>query len=296
MRWGMKKEIYFYSEGFKIAGDLYIPDNYSVGDKFPAIILCHGFAGFKELLLPAYAESFAKNGYITIVFDYRGFGASEGERGRLVPQEQIVDIRNTITYIETLPEVDTERIGLWGTSFGGANAILTAAIDNRVKCLVVQLTFGSGERVITGGQSDEEKTKLQTMLKKSWQRAVTKNKHLKLSVDQILTDQQSKDFFKIAKETFPEIAVKIPILTLQQTIEYIPENFIFAVKVPIFIVAAEKDNVNPLKESEYLFEKANHPKSFYCVKGATHYEVYEGKKFEVTVQKQIEWFNKYLVG
>ncbi len=292
----MKKEIYFYSEGFKIAGDLYIPDNYSEGDKLPAIILCHGFAGIKELLLPAYAESFAKNGFIAIVFDYRGFGDSEGERGRLVPQEQVVDIRNAITYLETVPEIDSEKIGLWGTSFGGANAIVTAAMDNRAKCLVVQLTFGNGERVITGGQSDEEKKKLQTMLTKAWQRAVTKNKPLKLSVDRILTDQQSKDFFKTAIEKFPKLGVKIPVLTLQQTIEYAPENFISAVRVPIFIVAAEKDAVNPLKESEYLFEKANHPKSFYCVEDATHYEVYEGEKFEITSQKQIEWFKKYLAG
>jgi hypothetical protein len=65
-------------------------------------------------------------------------------------------------------------------------------MDNRPKCLVVQLTFGSGERVITGGQSDEEKKKLRTTLTKAWQRAVTKNKPMSLSIDRILTDQQSK--------------------------------------------------------------------------------------------------------
>ncbi len=291
----MKKEIYFYSEGCKIAGDLYIPDRYPEGDKLPAIILCHGFAGIKELLLPAYAESFMKNGFIALVFDYRGFGDSEGERGRLIPQEQVVDIRNAITYSETVPEIDPERIGLWGTSYGGANAIVTAAIDNRVKCLAVQLTFGNGKRVITGSQSAEEKEKLQTMLTKAWQRAVTKNRPINLSADQLLTDQQSKDFFKTAIEKFPKLKVKIPILTLQQTIEYVPENFISAVTAPVLIVAAEKDAVNPYKESEYLFEKANNPKSFYCVNGASHYEVYEGEKFSLTSQKQIDWFKKYLV-
>ena len=89
--------------------------------------------------------------YISLVFDYRGFGDSEGKRGRLIPSEQVVDIRNAITFMEAQPEAEAERIGLWGTSFGGANAITTASIDDRVKCLTVQITFGSGERMVAGG-------------------------------------------------------------------------------------------------------------------------------------------------
>ena len=119
----MKKTIEFYSEGSLIKGDLHFPDTLEEGKTYPAIVLCHGFAGVKEMLLPNYAKSFAKEGYITLNFDYRGFGESEGERFNLNKTNQIIDIRNAITYLQTLDEVDTEKIALWGTSYGGANAI-----------------------------------------------------------------------------------------------------------------------------------------------------------------------------
>ena len=163
----MKREVVFYSEGAKIVADMYVPEQYAEGEKYPVIILCHGFSGIREILLPDYAETFAAAGYISLVFDYRGFGDSEGDRGRLIPSEQVVDIRNAITFMEAQPEAEAERIGLWGTSFGGANAITTASIDDRVKCLTVQITFGNGERMVAEGLSAEEKAKILSTLKKA---------------------------------------------------------------------------------------------------------------------------------
>ena len=52
--------------------------------KHPLILLCHGFCGIRNVLLPSFANAFTEAGFATITFDYRGFGESEGERGRLV--------------------------------------------------------------------------------------------------------------------------------------------------------------------------------------------------------------------
>ena len=110
----------------------------------------YGFAGVKEMLLPEYANSFCKNGYIVLTFDYRGFGESEGDPGRLDPGLQIEDIHNALDFIEKVDGVDASKIGLWGTSYGGANAVLVASQTDKINALCVQLTFGDGERVITG--------------------------------------------------------------------------------------------------------------------------------------------------
>ena len=56
--------------------------------KHPLIILCHGFCGIRNVLLPCFANAFTEAGFATITFDYRGFGESDGERGRLVPAMQ----------------------------------------------------------------------------------------------------------------------------------------------------------------------------------------------------------------
>ncbi|MCP4156593.1 MAG: alpha/beta fold hydrolase [bacterium] len=290
----MRNDVSFYSDGALVKGFLYIPDGMEEKERRPAIVLCHGFAGVKELLLPAYAEAFCNSGFVVLAFDYRGFGESEGVAGKLVPREQIVDIRCAVTYMQSLSQVDPERVGLWGTSFGGANAIVTASLDKRVKCLAVQLTFGNGERVITGPLGDTEKEKMLGMIAKMQTRAVTQNKVMMVPIHKVLTDEQSIEFYQRYKDDYPALNIKLPFLTVKETLEHKPENALPNVDVPIFIVAAENDKVNPKEESDFLYEKAAAPKELYVVENATHYELYEGEKFREVAHKQIEWFKRYL--
>ncbi|MCP5102391.1 MAG: alpha/beta fold hydrolase [bacterium] len=290
----MKEDVQFYSEGSLVKGILYTPGESGEDGKVPAIVLCHGFAGVKELLLPAYAEAFSRGGYMVLTFDYRGFGESEGEPGKLSPQAQVTDIRNALSFMQSLPRVDAERLGLWGTSFGGANAVVASALDKRVKCLAVQLTFEDGERVITGGLTQEEKDKLYATLTKIAVKAATRNQVMKLPINKILTDEQSIEFYNKYKDSFQALNIKIPFLTIRETIEHKPGRYLDSVHVPLLIVAAENDKVNPREESEILYKKANEPKSLHIVAGATHYQVYEGEKFREVASKQLEWFGKHL--
>jgi predicted alpha/beta hydrolase len=290
----MKRSVEFYSEGCRIAADLILPDTFTEGQRLPAVILCHGFSGIRTILLPPYAEELARNGFAALLFDYRGFGDSEGERGRLVPAEQRVDIRNAITFMQSLNEVDPERVGLWGTSFGGANAICTAVIDKRVKCLSVQITFGSGERMVGAGMTDEEKKKLRATLGKAWQRTVVKNKPMMLAMEQILTDDDSKAFYAKTVAEHPEFKTKLPLTTIRESLEYCPEDFIGQVHVPIMFIGATDDIVCPVAETHILYEKANDPKDKCIIEGARHYDVYEGEFFKQSCGKAVEWYKKYL--
>lgn len=290
----MKKKVQFYSEGKKIAGDLYFPNDMQDHEPCPAIILCHGFVGIKELLLPAYAERFAQHGLAALVFDYRGFGESEGERGRLIPQQQVTDIRNAITFVQTLKEINGEHIGLWGTSFGGANIIYVASMDRRIKALTVQLTFASGERMITGDFGEKELDKLESTLRKVRERAVTKNKILRLNPGQILTDEESQAFYSHILERYPKMQTRIPLSTLQHIMEHNPQDVIANVTCPILIIAAERDTVCPAQESQILFEHANEPKKLLMLEGCKHYDAYEGTHFEKGIKSTIEWFSRYL--
>ena len=116
-----QRVVHFYSEGSRLEGDIFLPDDLRSGEQRPGIVLCHGFTGLRELVLPDYAKVFAAAGYVALSFDYRGFGGSEGEKWRLLPLEQVDDIRNAITFLQAQDEVDAERIGIWGTSFGGGH-------------------------------------------------------------------------------------------------------------------------------------------------------------------------------
>lgn len=289
----MQKNVEFYSENNLLKGVLYYPP-LETNRLYPAIILCHGFAGVKELLLPAFAKKFSDNGFIVLTFDYSGFGESEGEKGKIAPYIQITDIRNAISFLQNETGVDHDRIGLWGTSYGGANAITVTALDHRVKCLIAQLTFGDGERTICGNLNIEEKEKLFESINKAWIRKVTKNKELYLPLDKVLSDEQSIVFYNQNVDQYPALKTKIPFLTLKETMSHKPELFLTCIHVPFLIVAAENDKVNPREESCHLYDLANDPKELYIVKNASHYDIYSGPKFDEVSNHQLEWFKKYL--
>lgn len=131
----MKRDVAFRSRGDLCRGCLYTPD--AGQGPFPVIVMAGGWCYVKEIVMPHYAESFVREGLAVLNFDYRCFGESEGEpRLHINPYEQIEDYKNAITFVETLPEVDAERIGIWGISYSGGHVLIVGATDPRVRCIV----------------------------------------------------------------------------------------------------------------------------------------------------------------
>ncbi len=288
----MPHDTTFHSDGCKLAAHLYLPE--TTGTPVPGIVLCHGFAGVKELLLPPFAEYFCNHGFAVLAFDYRGFGGSEGEPGRIIPEYQVRDISNAISYMQSREEVAASRIGLWGSSLGGANAIAAAARDDRVKCLCVQLTFGNGHRMVTGNQTPEEQTKFNETILRMLQKRAATGRELLVPLHKVLSDEQSKQFFETNVAGYPALTIKVPFLTVNETMRCIPEAALPELHIPLHITAAGNDLVNPPDESRHLFAAANEPKELLMVDGAGHYEVYEGEAFKQVARQQAEWFGKYL--
>src|ERR1700730_12070278 len=142
----MRTDIEFKTEdGITLRGWHYLP--HSRPGKVPTIVMAHGFSAVKEMYLDRFAEAFANAGLASLVFDNRNFGASDGEpRQEIDPWRQVRDYRHAITYARTRPEVDRERIGIWGSSYSGGHALVVGAIDRRVKCVVSQVPLISGYR------------------------------------------------------------------------------------------------------------------------------------------------------
>jgi fermentation-respiration switch protein FrsA (DUF1100 family) len=139
----MRQDIEFDAEGTTLRGWLYVPDG--VDGPAPTVVMSHGYSAVKELFLDAFAEVFADAGMCALVYDNRCLGASDGEpRQEIDPWAQVRDYRHAITYARTRPEVDRDRIGIWGSSYSGAHVLVVGAIDRRVKCVVAQVPLISG--------------------------------------------------------------------------------------------------------------------------------------------------------
>ncbi|MDC1105986.1 alpha/beta hydrolase [Prolixibacteraceae bacterium] len=282
------ENIKFYSEKSAIAANLYKPEAFDEQTKYPAVLVCHGFAGIKELLVDSYAKAFAEHGFVALTFDYRGFGESEGET-TIDPLNQVQDIYNATEYLRHQPFVDTDNISLWGSSLGGANVIIASALDSVYRSVCVQLTFGDGERVVTNG-NEETKAATLGMIRKLWGREVLNNKGMMVPLNKMLHDEQSLAFLKENADAYPALLSKIPFSTLKNTFRLKAEKFIALIDAPILIVGAGKDDVNPVAESKHLYERAVEPKELFVVEEAGHYDAYKGASFEKIVQKQIAFF------
>ncbi len=105
----------------------------------PCVVLAHGFAGTVDSGLLPYAERFAAAGLDALAFDYRHFGASDGEPRQLVSApRQLEDYAAAMAFARGLPGVDPDRIVVWGTSFSGGHVVEVAVADGRVAAVIAQ--------------------------------------------------------------------------------------------------------------------------------------------------------------
>jgi uncharacterized protein len=140
--------IHFFSEGVRCEADLYRPFPFAEGSSYPALVIGHGFSVARTSLVEE-GKQLAQAGYLTLAIDYRHFGGSGGvPRHRLYPMNEVEDFRSAIDWLENQPGVDRERIGVWGTSFGGGIATYVAGHDLRVRACVAQAPVLDGEHWI----------------------------------------------------------------------------------------------------------------------------------------------------
>lgn len=131
----MYKIVEFTSESATLRGRLYCPKK---STKLPIIIMAHGYSATIEgMCADNYAEKFYNAGYAVLLYDHRGFGISDGNpRQQTNKWIQARGYRDAINYVTTLPEVDNDKISLWGVSMGASAAIVVASIDHRVKAII----------------------------------------------------------------------------------------------------------------------------------------------------------------
>jgi dienelactone hydrolase len=163
------RDVWFYSEGVKCYGKLFLPKDFASDGKSRAVVLAPGWGG-TAASAEKYAANFAGKGLVAMAIDYRGWGKSGGyvylaenvryddrlrfsqhtarvriRRKRLIPDDQVDDIRNAISFLQGEPGVDRLHIGVWGADMGGGHAIVIAGLDPRVKAVVAQVPIIEGK-------------------------------------------------------------------------------------------------------------------------------------------------------
>ena len=136
------EKVKFKSEGAELVGNLYFPKNYDANIKYPAIVVSGSWTTVKEQMAGLYANNIAENGFITLAFDFRNFGESEGEpRFYESPGLKSVDVKSAVTFLSNHSAVDSDKIGAFGVCAGAMYTLMAASEDSRIKSVVTAASW-----------------------------------------------------------------------------------------------------------------------------------------------------------
>jgi pimeloyl-ACP methyl ester carboxylesterase len=151
----VQQGVTFSSDGQQLAGVVHVPEGLRPGERRPAVVMMHGFGANRNGGPAWVCGQLEAWGYVALRFDFRGCGDSGGERGRVIPMEEVADARHALSYMASRPEVDPDRIALAGSSLGAGVAVYAAAIDPRVAAVMLENAVANGERTIRGMHTPE---------------------------------------------------------------------------------------------------------------------------------------------
>lgn len=285
----------FYSEGDVIVADLYLPAAFDPAKKYPALVQAQGFTGIRDMVQPEFARYMNAGGYVTLAIDYRGWGDSGGERGRIAPLEQVEDVRNALSYLESLEFVDSERLGVFGASFGALIGPYTAAIDQRVKVNVGLVGVAHGYEAVTNQRTPEQMKAWEEKAAEARRRRVLTNEvDRSLNVMDVFIDEQSTAWEPAMWEAVPKWRNWFGFDSIGRVMDFRPIDIVHRIegRATQMILATEDFTGSPTSYRE-LFEAAREPKELVEVKGG-HYDPYSGELLEYTMGRVVQFLDKYL--
>ena len=213
--------IFETSDGKKLKGWLiHSPNSTSV------IICLHGYPANKSDILPV--VSFLYPEFSLLLFDFRAHGESEGKITYFGLKEYL-DVEAAINFIRKNKKMRDFKIGVWGYSFGGAVAILTASRTDEIKAVVTDSAFANFPEMIT-----------------HYYKNLGPLKYIFSSLSRFMGRYILKGDFTANS----------------------PEYKIDKVKCPILIIHSEEDEFVPVEHAKRLYEKAKGIKEIWITKGS----------------------------
>jgi pimeloyl-ACP methyl ester carboxylesterase len=260
--------------------------------------MAHGLGAVRTMRLDAYAERFCAAGYACLVFDYRNFGDSEGAPRQLLDiRMQLQDWTVAVAYARTLPGIDHNRIGLWGTSFSGGHVIATAARVPGIAAVVSQCPFT--DSVASFGTLSPSISARITAL------AVRDLISARLGGSPVMVPTAGNPgevALMNAPDAYPgflklvpagtslrnEVAARIGVKILP----YRPGRLAAKVACPILFCVCETDSVAPSGPTRRYAAMA--PRGEVKLYPEGHFEIYVGDAFERVIADQLDFLEKNL--
>jgi len=287
----------FTCEGAHCAGWLYRPDEED--DETPVVVMAHGFGGERSFSLPAYAERFAERGIAALVFDYRGFGDSEGEPRQLISPKKHVE--DWLAAVEHADSLEYDRIALWGSSFSGGHVVATAArTDVDISAVVAQVPFTDGQAstlhlVRKKGLGYGAKSIFAGLRDQTRRLKGRSPYYVPITAEPdefgVLNTPGAKEGFEAIVPEDREMDNRCAARILVTVGQYRPLKEASEVDTPALVVKAEEDLVVPTEPIEKLIDRLD--ADAHRV-DCGHFDVYLGDTFEEVVEEEADFLEEHL--
>jgi pimeloyl-ACP methyl ester carboxylesterase len=289
----------FYSDGIRLEGLLQRPDGAAAPGRGPAIVLCSGYQGVKELIPSRFWGPLTSAGYTCFAFDYRGFGASGGERGRLLPAEQVADVRHAVTFLQQHPGVESARVGLLGWGLGGGIAVQAAAEDPRVAAVACLNGVGDAGRAVRDSRPYAEWLAMQDRIADDRRRRVlTGHSELAGPWEVVPLDPATRAVVDAEMSgRYEGFGVEISLVSAEAYYAFRPERAVHRISPrPLLIVHGARNALHPIREARSLYGRAKAPKELIEIAGGEHLNWLEpGSPLrEATMPRILAWWRRHL--
>ncbi|MBN8875640.1 MAG: alpha/beta hydrolase [Rhodospirillales bacterium] len=268
----------------------------------PAIAMAPGLSGVKEGSIAKYADFFARGGFTVLAFDNINFGESGGEpRQEADPALQRRGYRDAITFLTLQPEVDRERIGIWGTSYSGGHVLEVAAHDRRVKCVVSQIGAISGFEALRRAFRPAARADILREVDGDRERRFLGHPPatLKAVSDDpaepcVMPGAAAHAYFMQQAELAPTWQNSLTVRSLD--LYWGLENAAFVPRIsptPLLMIVALGDELLPPELSLAAYQQALEPKKLVLLPG-NHFSPYV-EQFDLTGNEARDWFTRHLM-
>lgn len=292
----MKKDevSFLQDDGYRLDGTLYQASS----DPAISIVFCHGYNSSREYVAPQIAEGLVERlDAAVLVFDYSGFGTSEGPRHRLDPQREVRDVHSAVSWIiGELPRTEP-RLALYGTSFGGAISSVAAATDDRVQALVSVSPFASGSLWMRDLRPYWQWIEFTEVLEEDRRARVKPGARSKLvHPDWIMPrDPEAAAYNEMLLRDFPDRISDLDVVSAELVSQFEPQDYSAGLEgKPTLYMHCTRDLLIGVHHAQELARRSGAELVTFDEIG--HHEVYHGQPLTDVLDNAAAWYTRHLPG
>lgn len=291
----MERHIHFYSDGLRLSGTVYLPDDHRPGRRRPALVACSGYLGLNAIYPRLFSGPLTAAGHVVLGFDYRGSGDSEGVPGRLLIEEQIRDIKHALTFLRMQPEVDPDRIALIGWGMGAGSVIRVGAEDERVGAVAALNGFYQGRSFLLARHGEEQLERLLGRVERDRvERVLTGRGSFSDPYEVYPLDPDTQEEVRESLDPVPGFGEPTAFELAESILAFDSEVVVHKIAPrPFFLAHGKWNRLHPLEDALSVYGRAGRPKTLYLIEGKHNdFMRAEHPEFAGLVEALVQWLEE----